>query len=258
MEIAIICITAALASMLTFFSGFGLGTLLSPVLMLFFPVEQAIAMTGVVHFLNNIFKIFLTGRHIEWTLTMTFGIAALAGSFLGANLLLNLSAGEMPLYIWSAGDRSFHITGLKLIIAVLMLLFVVLESNKKFKQISFGRKAMLPGGLISGFFGGLSGHQGALRSMFLMKSGLGKEAYIATGIMIACMVDVSRLGVYAGRMQQSDIMGHVPQLLAAVISAFAGAWAGNKWLKKVTLASVHTIVSVLLVFLALALALGII
>lgn len=258
MEWIIICLVAAAASMLTFFSGFGLGTLLSPVLMLFFPVEQAIAMTGVVHFLNNLFKIFLTGRHIQWSLALTFGITALAGSFLGANMLVNLSNAETVLYTWSAGDKEFRVTGLKLVIAALMLMFVFLESNKKFKQFTFGRKAMLPGGLISGFFGGLSGHQGALRSMFLLKSGLSKEAYIATGILIACMVDISRLSVYAGRMQQSEVMEHGSQLLAAVLSAFTGAWIGNRWLKKITLESVQLIVSVLLVLLALALALGVI
>lgn len=37
------------------------------------------------------------------------------------------------------------------------------------------------GGLLSGFFGGLSGNQGALRSAFLLKAGLSKEAFIATG-----------------------------------------------------------------------------
>ncbi len=38
---------------------------------------------------------------------------------------------------------------------------------------------------MTGFFGGLSGMQGAMRSAFLAKSGLGKEAFIATGAVIA-------------------------------------------------------------------------
>jgi hypothetical protein len=47
------------------------------------------------------------------------------------------------------------------------------------------------GGILSGFFGGLSGIQGAIRSAFLVKSGLKKEAYIATGVVIACFVDIN-------------------------------------------------------------------
>lgn len=56
LEILLIAVVAAGASLLTFFSGFGLGTMLLPVFLLFFPVDLAIAMTAVVHFLNNIFK----------------------------------------------------------------------------------------------------------------------------------------------------------------------------------------------------------
>ena len=59
MEIILICLAAFLASLLTFFSGFGLGTILMPVFALFFPLEMAIALTGVVHLLNNLFKMYL-------------------------------------------------------------------------------------------------------------------------------------------------------------------------------------------------------
>lgn len=62
MEIIIISLIAFLVAILTFFSGFGLGTILTPVFMFFFPVELSIALTGVVHFFNNIFKIILVGR----------------------------------------------------------------------------------------------------------------------------------------------------------------------------------------------------
>ena len=59
MVVYIVCsLVALLASGLTFFSGFGLGTLLTPVFALFFPIEIAITITSIVHFLNNLFKCF--------------------------------------------------------------------------------------------------------------------------------------------------------------------------------------------------------
>jgi hypothetical protein len=61
----VVCSVALLASGLTFFSGFGLGTLLLPAFALFFPVEQAVALTAVVHFLNGLFKLGLVGRHAD-------------------------------------------------------------------------------------------------------------------------------------------------------------------------------------------------
>ena len=56
MSVILICAVALAASCLTFFSGFGLGTILMPVFAIFFPLEIAIALTAVVHFLNNIFR----------------------------------------------------------------------------------------------------------------------------------------------------------------------------------------------------------
>ena len=59
MELAVISLVAFLTAILTFFSGFGLGTILMPVFAIFFPVDIAIALTGVVHFSNNLFKLSL-------------------------------------------------------------------------------------------------------------------------------------------------------------------------------------------------------
>jgi uncharacterized membrane protein YfcA len=61
-KLLIVCVAALLASALTLFSGFGLGTLLMPVVALFFPLELAIAMTAMVHLANTLFKIGLLGR----------------------------------------------------------------------------------------------------------------------------------------------------------------------------------------------------
>src|SRR6188768_1286314 len=91
MVLFIISLTALIAAILTFFSGFGLGTILTPVFMLFFPVDLAIALTGVVHFLNNIFKLFLTGAHADKEALLRFGIPAVIGAFAGSWLLLQIT-----------------------------------------------------------------------------------------------------------------------------------------------------------------------
>ena len=66
MEYLAVCAAALVSSGLTLFSGFGLGTLLMPVFALFFPVEIAIGLTAIVHFLNNLFKLALLGRKSEF------------------------------------------------------------------------------------------------------------------------------------------------------------------------------------------------
>lgn len=74
MEIVIIWLAAFFTAILTFFSGFGLGTILAPVFAIFFPIDIAIALTGVVHFSNNLFKIALIGRNTDKAVLLRFGI----------------------------------------------------------------------------------------------------------------------------------------------------------------------------------------
>jgi uncharacterized membrane protein YfcA len=147
---------------------------------------------------------------------------------------------------------------LDLVVAVLMLLFGVLELSRMPNGLQLQERWMIPGGLVSGFFGGLSGHQGALRSLFLLRSGLGKEAFIATGVAIACMVDLTRLPAYASGGMLDAVRGQMPLLLACVLAAFAGAWWGRRLIPKVTMRGVQISVGALLLVIALMLATGVI
>lgn len=76
MELLSIAVVALLASGLTLFSGFGLGTILTPVFALFFPVTLAVAATAVVHFANNLFKLALLARAADWAVVLRFGVPA--------------------------------------------------------------------------------------------------------------------------------------------------------------------------------------
>lgn len=188
----IVCITAFLASILTFFSGFGLGTLLGPVLMFFFPVEVAIALTGVVHFLNNIFKLVLVGKHMDKEVVLRFGIPAVIFAMLGA-LLLFYTTDLSPLYAYTMLGKTFNVFPAKLLIAVLLMFFALVDLLPWFGRLQFSKDKLSLGGALSGFFGGLTGAQGALRSSFLIKVGLSKEAFVGTTVVVSTMVDVTRL-----------------------------------------------------------------
>lgn len=257
MEIAIICIVAFLAAVLTFFSGFGLGTILAPVFAIFFPVDIAIALTGLVHFSNNLFKIAIIGKNTDKAVLLRFGIPAILASFAGAWLLIRITV--LPsLFQYDLWGRPFEVTPVKLIIALLLIVFSLLEISPSFQKIQFGRDKLVWGGILSGFFGGLSGIQGAIRSAFLVKSGLSKEAYIATGVVIACLVDFTRLTVYASRFSPANLNENLTLLISATLSAIAGAYFGKKLLKKVTMRSIQLIVAVMLMIISVALGAGLI
>ena len=256
-EIIVLSLAALITSLLTFFSGFGLGTILTPVFALFFPIDLAIALTGVVHFLNNIFKLFLIGGKADKQVVIRFGVPAFIAALLGAFLLLQIS-NLQAMHTYSLWNKEYSITPVKLIIAVLLIGFALMEVIPHFKNIQFGKDKLILGGLLSGFFGGLSGNQGALRSAFLIKSGLSKEAFVASGIVIACIVDFSRLGVYMTRFSKSGLHDNLTLVLTATTAAFAGAYIGSHLLKKVTLETVQIIVTIMLIILSLALGLGIV
>ena len=257
MEIVIICLAAFLTAILTFFSGFGLGTILAPVFAIFFPIDIAIALTGVVHFSNNLFKIALIGRNTDKAVLLRFGIPAILASFAGAWLLLKITV--LPTIVeYELWGKTFEITAVKLIIALLLIIFSILEISPSFQKVQFGKDKLMWGGILSGFFGGLSGIQGAIRSAFLIKSGLSKEAYIATGVVIACLVDFTRLSVYASRFTTANLHENMTLLISATLAAIAGAYFGKKLLKKVTLHSIQLVVAIMLILISIALGLGII
>ncbi len=257
MDIIIIGIVAGFASLLTFFSGFGLGTILTPTLFLFFPVEIAVALSGIVHLLNNLFKITLVKDQINWGTAVKFGVPAIIGALIGALVLVRLPDTTV-LYTYQLGSKTCQITPLKLIMAALMLFFSLFEIVPYFKKLEFKRDKLFIGGLLSGFFGGLSGNQGALRSAFLLRCGLSKEGFIATGIATACAVDITRLSVYFSRFVKVDFQKNGLLLLVAVLCAFLGAYLGSKALKKITLGFIQMAVTIMIFILSILLALGII
>ena len=257
MTYLVVCAVALFASGLTFFSGFGLGTLLLPAFALFFPVEQAVAMTAVVHLLNGLFKFALVGRHADRAVVVRFGLPAILAAFLGAWALSGL-AGIEPVLRYTVSGRVFDVTAVKLAIGVVLLAFALVELVPRLRDLSFKPRWMPLGGLLSGFFGGLAGMQGALRSAFLARAGLSKEAFIATGVAIALLIDFSRLGVYANATMAAAADLDYGLLGAAVLSAFLGAWFGNRYLRKMTMPALQKIVAGSLFVVALALAFGVI
>ena len=257
MEIVLISVVAALAAILTFFSGFGLGTILTPVFMIFFPVDVAIALTGVVHFFNNIFKLILVGKKANKQVVLGFGIPAVIAAIAGAWLLLQITDLK-PLFSYEIGKRTFEVFPVKFIISILLIVFALMDLIPYFSKMQFGKDKLPLGGALSGFFGGLSGNQGALRTAFLIKAGLSKEAFIGTAVVVSTFVDLTRLSIYATRFSRSGLYDNSIVIIFATLAAIAGAFIGNKLLKKVTLKFIQTLVAVMLIILSIALGSGLI
>lgn len=257
MEYLVIPLAAFAASMLTLFSGFGLGTLLMPVVAIFFPVEIAIALTAAVHLANNVFKAFLLGKSANREVFLRFGLPAAVAALAGAFVLGSLS-GTSPLFEYAAFGRTFAVTALGLVTGLLILFFVAFESSPRVASAAVDPKWLPLGGVASGFFGGLSGHQGPFRSMFLLKAGLDKQEFVATNVAIAIAVDLARTPIYGFQFLEARSAVDWSLVATATLAAFAGAYLGARLLEKVTFAAVRIVVAVLLVVIGVGLASGLI
>lgn len=258
---AVIATVALVASLLSFYSGFGLGTLLLPAFALFLPVDVAVAATAVVHGGNNLFKLVLVGRRADGPTVRRFGVPAVLAAFAGAAVLTQVSTfGRLGTY--HLAGRQAVVTPLKLLMAFLMLGFAAMEVVPRLRSYRFPPRHLLAGGLLSGFFGGLSGHQGALRSAFLVRAGMTPEAFVGTNAAIGALVDGARLLVYGGRHLGpagiASLYGHATLLVAGLIAALVGALLGTRLLKKATMTGVRTLTAFLLLLVAIALGSGLV
>ena len=257
-DLLLVAAVALGASCLTLFSGFGLGTLLMPVLALLFPLPLAIAATAVVHLLNNLFKLALVGRHADAGVVLRFGLPAACGALVGARLLVALA--ERPVvwrYEFLGAVRD--VQAIELAVGVLIVGFALLELSPKLERLELPARALPLGGLLSGFFGGLSGNQGALRAAFLVRAGLDKDAFVGTSVVCSLIVDTLRLLLY-GTAFVVPLAAAGSELLpatgVAVAAAFCGAFIGVRLLGKVTLRFVQLTVAALMFVVGTLLAAG--
>jgi len=259
MEYLVVCLVALVVSGLTLFSGFGLGTVLMPAFALFFPLPLAVAATAIVHLANNLFKIFLVGRRADWSVVFRFALPAALAAIPGA-LLLTAFGQWASLTTFHVGGRAYEVTLLKLIIGMAIIFFALFELLPRFQNLAFHRNYLPLGGLLSGFFGGLSGHQGALRSAFLIKAGLAKEVFIGTGTVSAVIVDLVRLTVYGTSFYAAKLVSLPAEIfglvMAATLAAFLGAFLGGRLMRKMTLRAVQFIVGGMLMIVGLGMAAG--
>lgn len=239
---ALVILVPFLGALTTFFTGFGLNTIMVPVFMIYWDAPLAVLMAGIVHLCNNILKVALTARSIDWNLFRNFGIPALIFAFIGANML-NLVRDSM-------GSQMKPIFGVILVTFALLELF-----NWKLPLRSAW--ALRIGGSLSGFFGGFSGHQGALRALFLSQLKLNPLVFVATTAIISLLIDLTRVGVY---FSSSWFTNYQPSyfMFLGVPSALIGTLIAKKYIQKVQHKNLSIVVGSALLLMGLLLFFGLI
>jgi hypothetical protein len=213
---------AAIASV----SGFGLGSLLTPVLARQAPMGEAVALVALPHAVATAMRLLLLRRAIDWALLRWFGVASAAGGIVGALVASRVAS---P--------------------AVLLLVFGVLLISSGTMGVT-GWAARAPasrawsviGGVASGFFGGLVGNQGGVRSAALLSARVSRDAFVATATASAMLVDAVRLPIYLTRMP-GLLAREWPVLLVATAGAVCGTLAGLALLRRIPESRFRVVVS---------------
>jgi len=201
------------------------------------------------------FKLVLVGRNADKSVLIRFGIPAVIAALTGSWMLLKIPT-EATLFSYEMMGKTFEVSPVKFIISILLIIFATIDLIPYFKKLQFNKNKLPIGGALSGFFGGLSGNQGALRSAFLIKAGLSKEAFIGTAVVVSTFVDFTRLSVYATRFTKAGLSDNITLVICATLAGITGSFIGNKLLKKITLSSLQIFVAIMLILISMALGLG--
>lgn len=228
MEIFYIAFLTLFASMVGTTSGFGTSTIMIPVLVMFFPPLEAILLVAIIHWFVNLWKVILFHKGFNLKLVALFGIAGLIASYIGASFSLEANSKILLRFL-----------GVFLVSYAVFLLF-----QAKFK-VKSTNKAAIAGGALSGFFAGLFGIGGAIRSMFLSVFDLPKAVYIATAGAIDLIVDLTRISAYfSGGAGLPD--GLWRGLLVFIPVSFLGSRLAKSFVNKIPQDQFRKIIAVFL------------
>ena len=204
-------VAAVVAGAIASISGFGIGSVLTPVLSTQFDVRLAIAMVSLPHLAGTFARFLIVRTRIDRQVLLGFGAASAIGGLTGAALQTVVQSTALAVVFGG------------------LLVFAGVASLTGFAQLRFsGHRTALVGGALSGLLGGLGGNQGGIRAAALLGFDVEREAFVATATAVALIVDGARIPVYLAT-QGADLATHWPLIvvlsIGAVVGTFAGGWA---------------------------------
>lgn len=225
---------ATAAGALASVTGFGIGSLLTPLLSLQAPLKIAVAVVSIPHVIGTAVRFWMLRGHVDRRVLLTFGLASAAGGLIGALLHTRLAS---PV--------------LSVVFGGLLLFVAGMQFTGAAGRMRFGGAVALIAGALSGLLGGLVGNQGGIRSAGLLGFEMPKETFVATATAIGLMVDAARMPVYL--ISEGREMSQFATPIAATIAGVVvGTITGARLLRRVPERWFRTIVATVLAVLGVA------
>jgi len=227
----ILALAAIVAGAVASVVGFGIGSLLTPLLAVRVGTQLAVAAISIPHVCATALRFWRLRAHVDRRVLISFGITSAAGGVVGA--LLHSFANNRALSV----------------VFGLILIFVgVSELTGLARRMQFHGAVAWIAGAISGLFGGLVGNQGGIRSAALLGFDVDRHAFVATATAIGLIVDASRMPVYFAT--EAAAIVHVWRLIViAAIGAVVGTLLGVHTLRRIPERVFRNIVAVVLLVL---------
>jgi len=244
MELLFLALLGAAASAITIVSGFGLNTVLVPAFAVLFPLPLAIAAVALVHLIASALRLVIFRAHINRKIALQFVPWAILGGIVGA-LILELLGAVPVIATYPLFGVTKSVTAVKVVVGVTIAALSLYELRRGAEASGMSAIGVSAGALASGFFGGLSGNQGAIRSTVLIRAGLTPLGFAATGALAAIAIDLTRLVVYGTAGSISNILADdaIREAIgAATVGAIVGALVGRQLLATMSSDRLHLVV----------------
>jgi hypothetical protein len=209
-DLWLVALVAAFAGATASVAGFGIGSLLTPLLALRLGTPVAVAAVAIPHAAATLLRAWRLREAVDWPLFRHFGVWSAAGGLAGALLFTRLGG-----------------PALTRVLGALLVLTAVSTLSGWAARVRLPAWAAWGLGLLSGFFGGVVGNQGGLRAGALLGLGLTPAAFVATSTLSGVVVDVVRTPLYVARAGGA-VLAAWPAVLAATVGAIVGTLVGER------------------------------
>ena len=187
--------------------GFGIGSLLTPLLASQFGTPVAIAAVTIPHAAATALRCWRLRHSIDRPILIRFGLISAAGALGGAVAYSRLGPSALTRVLGS-----------------LLLLTAMAQLTGWSARWTPRGPVVALFGLLSGFFGGVAGNQGGLRAAAMTAFRLPPREFVATATATGLLVDLARTPVYLWSAGPSLVPLTVPIAVAA-----AGTLIGTLW-----------------------------
>ena len=234
----IVLIAAAFGGAVASIAGFGIGSLLTPAIAATTGTKLAVALVSIPHAIGTSIRFWRFRRDIDWSVVRSFGATSAAGGLTGA--LLNA---------WATSRA------LEVVFGCLLVLAGASQVTGYAKRWRLRGMLAWLGGALSGFFGGLVGNQGGIRTAAMLGFDVDKRQFVATTTAVALLIDMARVPVYA--VTETDaILRMWPALVVATIGVATGTLFGETLLSRVPERTFRIVVGTLLLALGASFLIG--